>query len=76
MRLISKQGMYHEVHNELPPVPDNLAKVVAEFILQSPDRVAERLRASGHAEETQGYGEIAHGAEPSALRRSDSRSKL
>jgi alpha-beta hydrolase superfamily lysophospholipase len=29
-----EQGMYHEVHNELSPVPENLAKVVAEFILQ------------------------------------------
>ena len=33
--------MYHEVHNELPPVPEDLAQVITTFILDTPDRTAK-----------------------------------
>lgn len=66
--------MYHEVHNEHPPVPEHLAEVIATFILEALDRNAKEAgKAAVNGTTVHGMvGVEAAGARVSA----DSKSRL
>ncbi|WWC62010.1 uncharacterized protein I303_104597 [Kwoniella dejecticola CBS 10117] len=55
------KGMYHEVHNELSPTPENLAKIIGEWVLKHTDNTPVSAGAQNTSEA--GAGTVEEGAQ-------------